>query len=284
MQASAIAIVPYSYVRYPKKPHPIPVVKQAGAENDESVIQSSEDAQALGLSVVLKPQIWVGRGMWTGDIEMGSDADWQVFFKHYGHWITHYAMLAEIHEWESLCIGTELIATTLKREQDWKKLARNIRHIYNGAMTYAANWGEEFEKTTLWEDLDYIGLNCYYPLSKKSNPSDRELKKGFEAVIDKIKTVHRRYKKPVVFTEIGFPCIEAPWVEPHNDWGEFVHNPQHQKRCYEIVFEKIKDQPWCNGILWWKYPSDLSPNRRRETGFTPHNKPAEAVVAKWFGE
>ena len=282
MGANAVAIIPYSFTRYPKKPNPIPVAKRAGSENDESVIQTSEDAQALGLSVVLKPQIWVGRGMWTGDIEMGSEEDWELFFKQYGHWISHYAIMAEIYGWEMLCLGTELVQTTLKREKDWRGLIRSVRTLYSGNLTYAANWGDEFENIAIWDELDYIGLNCYYPLSHKENASDRELTKGFDNVIGKIEKVYNRYKKPILFTEIGFPCIEAAWKEPHNDWGDFVPNSDHQRRCYEIVFNGIKGKPWCAGILWWKYPSDLEHSHRRNTGFTPHGGAAENVVAKWF--
>lgn len=284
MQSNAIAIVPYSFSRYPKRPHPIPVAKRAGSENDESVIQSAEVAQSLGLSVILKPQIWVGRGMWTGDIEMSSDQDWESFFDQYGHWISHYAIMAEIYEWESLCIGTELVQTTLKRDHNWRKLIRSLRSLYSGSMTYAANWGDEFEKTTFWDELDYIGLNCYYPLSQKDGASDKDLMKGFRAVIDKIKKVHQRYQKPIVFTEIGFPSIEQPWKKPHEDWGDFEVNVAHQSRCYEVVFKSIQNQAWCKGILWWKYPSDLMDKRKKETGFTPHGKMAEGVVADWFDQ
>ena len=284
MNANAVAVVPYSYTRYPKKPHPIPVAKGAGMENDESVIQSSEEAQALGLKVILKPQIWVGRGMWTGDIEMKKDGDWPLFFEHYGHWISHYAIMSEIYGWEMLCIGTELVQTTLNRERNWKKLIRDLRLLFNGNLTYAANWGDEFENIRFWGELDFIGLNCYYPLSHKEDPSDRELAKGFNSVIGKIERVHKRYKKPIIFTEIGFPCIQSPWKEPHKDWGDFVPNAEHQRRCYEIVFSGIKNKSWCKGILWWKYPSDLEPQRSRNTGFTPHGNPAEKVVAKWFSQ
>ncbi|MEO1258920.1 MAG: hypothetical protein AAFZ15_08975 [Bacteroidota bacterium] len=283
MEANAVAVVPYTYARYPKKPYPIPVVKGTGAENDESVIQSSEEAQELGLKVILKPQIWVGRGMWTGDIEMQKDEDWKLFFDHYGHWISHYAMLSEIYGWEMLCIGNELVQTSLNREPNWKKLIWDLRVLYNGHLTYAANWGDEFENVSFWDELDYIGLNCYYPLSHKDDPSDQELAEGFDLVVSKIERVYNKYKKPIIFTEIGFPCIQSPWKEPHNDWGDFVPNAEHQRRCYEIVFNGIKNKPWCNGILWWKYPSDLEPLRRnRQTGFTPHGKAAENVVAKWF--
>ncbi len=282
MHANAVAIVPYSFTRHPKEATPIPVAKRTGSENDESVIQSSENAQALGLSVILKPQIWVGRGMWTGDIDMHSDDDWLLFFKHYGHWISHYAMLSEIYDWEVLCIGTELVQTTLKNEMAWRKLIQSTRTIYSGLVTYAANWGEEFENIKIWDALDFIGLNCYYPLSTKDNPSDRELDKGFSEVIKKVEKVYDKYHKPILFTEIGFPCIEAPWKEPHRDWGDFKVNGDHQKRCYEVVFEGIKNKPWCGGILWWKFPSDINTTHTRNTGFSPSGKPAEEVITKWF--
>lgn len=282
MGANAVAIVPYSFLRNAKRAAHIPVVRHTGSENDESVIQSAESAQALGLNVMMKPQIWLGGGQWPGDIEMSSEQEWSDFFHCYNHWIVHYAVLAELYGWESLCIGTEMVRTTLKREADWRRIIQNIRQVYSGQLTYAANWGEEFEKTKIWDELDFIGLNCYYPLSQKDEPSIRDLRRGFAKVMDKIERVHTRFQKPIVFTEIGFPNIEAPWKKPHQDWGDFTPNEEHQRKCYEVVFEAIQDKEWCAGILWWKYPSDLQHRPRRSTGFSPHGKAAEATVEKWF--
>ncbi|HFA50157.1 MAG TPA: hypothetical protein ENJ95_14195 [Bacteroidetes bacterium] len=284
MNVNSVAIVPYTFMKSPNVPSPIPVAKWTGAENDESVIHTSESAQALGMKVVLKPQVWMGRGFWTGDIDMQTEEDWQAFFKHYGHWIAHYAMLCEIYGWEMLCTGNEMVKTTLKRGQDWRKLIRSIRKIYSGNLTYAANWGEEFENIKIWDELDYIGLNSYYPLSKKDDPSNEELDSGFEQVVQKIETVHAKYQKQVIFTEIGFPCAKAPWKEPHQDWGDLTPDPEQQKRCYVTVFKNIQKKPWCSGILWWKYPSDMEHRQRQDTGFSPHGKAAEDVVAKWFAE
>ena len=78
---NAVAIVPYSYIRDPRNPSPIPLLKnQPGTENDESVIFSLHHAKRRGMFTLLKPQIWLGGGSWPGDIAMEYEADWQAFF------------------------------------------------------------------------------------------------------------------------------------------------------------------------------------------------------------
>jgi hypothetical protein len=39
-----------------------------------------------------------------------------------------------------------------------------IRKIYTGKLTYAANW-DDFDKVPFWKELDYIGIDAYFPLS-----------------------------------------------------------------------------------------------------------------------
>ena len=82
--------------------------------------------------------------------------------------------------------------------------------------------------------------------------------------------------------DLGEGLQEVEIISWHVAEGDFVVNERHQRRCYEIVFQSIQNKPWCNGILWWKYPSDLEHRSRRSTGFTPHGKLAEATVEKWF--
>jgi hypothetical protein len=280
--SNAVAIVPYSFMREPSMPARIPVVKSPGSENDESVIHTAFQAQKKGMFVLMKPQIWLGRGNWTGDVAMQNEADWQAFFKAYHHWISHYALLAEIYRWDMLCIGTELVQTTLTQQADWRALIRRIRGLYGGKITYAANWGDEFENVAFWDDLDAIGLNCYYPLCEKDGASDQDLRRGFSKVVQKIEKVSGRFQKPVMFTEIGFPSSEAPWKSPHVDRNGAPFNGEHQRRCYEIVFEGIEGKPWCRGIFWWKFPTHPHHRGTENTGFTPYEKPAEAVVREWF--
>lgn len=279
--ANATAIVPYTFMRNPRKPSDIPISNRAGNENDEAVVHSAKMAQNRGMTVVLKPQIWLGGGSWPGEVEMNSEADWQLWFDNYYEWILHYAMLAEINEIEVLCVGTEFVKATLNRPDDWRALLKKLRAFYSGKLTYAANWGDEFEKMTFWDEFDYIGLDCYYPLSKKENPSDEDLKAGFAEVTKKIETVYKREKKPILFTEIGFRSVDMPWLNPYAE-PDRPFNENDQKRCYEIVFEGINQQPWCQGILWWKFPSYLDHRNRENAGFTPNDKVTEVVIRKWF--
>ncbi len=280
LHANAVAIIPYSFLRDPQQPALIPILQRPGSENDESIVHSAAMAGKLGMTTVLKPQIWMGGGRWPGDIEMQNEAEWQAFFEYYSDWILHYAMLAEIHEFDLFCIGTELVRTTLAREADWRRLIRRIRKIYKGKLTYAANWGDEFEGIAFWDDLDFIGLNCYYPLSGQRRATDGELRAGFRRILAKVERIARRYERPVLFTEIGFPSVEAPWVQPHDDRRDVPTDDADQARCYRIVFEALQHQSWCGGILWWKYPSH--PHESFQRDFTPMNKPAELVVAEWF--
>lgn len=283
LNANAVAIVPYSFIRDPKQPSYISITDSPGSENDESVVHAAFYAKKRGMTTMLKPQIWLGHGSWPGDVEMQNEADWQQFFDHYYRWIRHYALMAEIHQMDILCIGTEFSKATLQREDDWRRMIRKIRQLYSGKITYAANWGEEFEQLQFWDELDYIGLDCYYPLSKKETPSKAELRANFKAAVKKMETVTERYNKPLLFTEIGFRSIEAPWKNPHADSDDADYNGDHQAICYQTVFEAIKGKDWCQGIFWWKFSTEPDDMGWENKGFTPNRKPAEEVVQEWFG-
>ncbi|MFK7907800.1 MAG: hypothetical protein AB8B69_21900 [Chitinophagales bacterium] len=284
---NTVAIVPYSGMKSPNtlQPSDMRLWRRAGTENDESVIHSSFQAKKLGMTTVLKPQLWI-HNSWPGDVDFKADEEWQAFFERYERWILHYALLAEMYDFEAFCVGVEFTKATLKHPEEWRKIIHQVKQLYGGAVTYAANWGEEFEKNTIWDAVDFIGINCYYPLSRKENPSDRELQAGFEGSLDKIEAIAEKFNKKVVFTEIGFRSIEKPWISPHHyEWGD---NPafkeEDQKRCYEAVMQGLQNRDWCQGILWWKWPSYLSHSQQDKTEFAPNGKMAEEVILKWFKE
>ncbi|WP_299763468.1 glycosyl hydrolase [uncultured Dokdonia sp.] len=282
MGSNAMAIVPYSYIRMGSTPTYLSIGSRAGSENDQGVIHSVFEAKKRGMQSLLKPQVFFGSS-WPGALEYENEADWDAFFDYYYRWIRHYAFLAEIHQIDALCMGVEFVKATLSHSEQWKEMFQKTRGLYQGNLTYAANWGEEFETIDFWNELDFIGLNSYYPLSKNDTPTDEELKANFETIKTKIEKVYKTYKKPIVFTEIGFRSIEMPWKNPHAD-GDTPFNEEHQRRCYEVIFEGIQNEPWCAGILWWKFPSYLEYRGTENTAFTPNNKATEATVRKWFSE
>ena len=138
-------------------------------ESDEGIASTTQVAHSLQIKTLLKPHLWVGKG-WPGDIQMTNDADWVVWFSNYEKFILHYAVLAEKHHIDMLCIGTEL-QKTVSREKEWRSLIKKIKEVYHGPLTYAANFYLEFEQIKFWDELDFIGIQAYFPLAKSKEPS-----------------------------------------------------------------------------------------------------------------
>src|SRR5690606_29911657 len=131
-------------------------------------------------------------------------------------------------------VGTELERTS-SREDDWRKVIAEIRNVYSGKLIYAANF-TEFEQVKFWDALDYIGIQAYFPLSTKPNPELADLKSGWEKHFPKIEKLVAEYKKPVMFTEIGYcntvDAANEPWVWP-NERKKTELSEQMQALCYE---------------------------------------------------
>ncbi|NNE29890.1 MAG: hypothetical protein HKN16_09645 [Saprospiraceae bacterium] len=279
--SNAVAIVPYTYMPDPEKPSPLFLRHRPGAETDESVTQSIFHAKQLGCYVMLKPQVWMGRD-WTGIVEMTSQDDWDKFFDHYYRWIRHYALLAELNDVEALSVGVEFVKASLINEERWVEMFQKIRLLYSGHLTYSANWGEEFENVGFWKHLDYIGLNCYYPLSKSPTANPRKLRAGVQQIIQSVEKIAYKYGKPIVLTEVGFRSVESPWILPYAEADGRNYNGAHQALCYDILCDAFSKKDWCSGILWWKWPSYDHYGGPENSSFTPLGKPAEKVVKEMF--
>ncbi|MEM9934453.1 MAG: hypothetical protein AAF824_12590 [Bacteroidota bacterium] len=279
--ANATAIVPYTFMRNPRKATALSIPRFAGGENDESVGCITRNSHELGLTVLLKPQIWLS-GSWPGDIDMESEKEWAQFFHNYERWMMHYAFLATIHEADMLCVGVEMVHTTLEQPDRWRDLIQHLRAVYEGPLVYAANWGEEFEKIEIWDELDYIGFNCYYPLSDKPEATKKELISTFTETAQKAEAISKKFDRPLLFTEIGFRSIQAPWMHPHAEAGDAAFNEQDQRLAYEAVCAVLAPSDWMKGIFWWKWPSYTSYHTEESKSFTPMGKAAQQVVEEWF--
>ena len=279
----AISITPFTSVRLPDKPEPLRFWESAGSENDETLIFLKNAADSLGLTVMLKPHIWVGRGGWPGDIEMNSKDDWKRFFDDYYRWIKHYAILAEMYRIPILCIGNEMSQTTVGHEKEWINIIDKLRKLYDGKLTYGANWNREFENIAFWNKLDYIGISQYFPLSMKKNPTDKELIAGADSVISVIDKIHQKYNKPVLFTEAGYRNSKSPWETALEQNPQFDSSGIEQARAYNAMLQASYKIKWLAGIFWWKWPSntDYEDFFGRDL-YVPPGKPAQEVIEKWY--
>jgi len=264
----AVALVPYGGMQLGR-----PEVRGFGQhswESDEGLSELSRLAHAIGMKVMLKPGIWI-RGHFAGDIEFSSPADREKWFESYGGFIERYAKLAtEIHA-DLFCVGGEFVRMS-RYDANWRKIIANVRSVYPGPVTYAANFGEEFQNLKFWDALDTIGLQEYYPL-----PNDLST----AALVEKVEAVQKRFHKPVIFTEVGFPSVHGgnrrPWADGKSDDVDL----QLQARCYQAIFQAFYNKPWFKGMYWWKVGTNGF-GGPGDTSLTPWGKPAMQVVREWY--
>jgi hypothetical protein len=153
--------------------------------------------------------------------------------------------------------------------------------VYDGPLTYAANWNEEYALIKFWDALDYAGLDAYFPLSDKDRPTLEELKDAWQAHLAEIERWQQTINKPVVFTEIGYKSIRGAARKPWEDAiGEV--DVGLQRECYQALLETFWDRPWFSGVYWWYWGTHEKMGGGSHRGFTPQNKPAQELVVAWY--
>ncbi len=237
-------------------------------------------AHKLGIKVALKPHIDLidkyDGTYWRADIGFACENDWKKWFDAYGKFILKYARLARDLDVELFCIGTELSFTTQK-EAEWRELIAKVRKIYPGKLVYAANW-DNFKNIRFWDELDYVGIDAYFPLTYKSDPTVDDLKKGWEKWKSDLEIWQKKINKPIIFTEIGYPSAShAPYM-PWQNGLEGNADPEMQAKCYRAFFETVWGERWLAGVYWWKWDTNVYAGGTYNRQFTPQNKPAQEIL------
>ena len=109
-------------------------------------------------------------------------------------YIMHYARLAESAKVEAFCIGLELKHAVKERAAFWDGLIAQVRKVYSGKITYAANW-DNFHNIPFWIKLDFIGINAYFPLSQENQPTSSELYDAWEEQKIALRRLSEMYKR-----------------------------------------------------------------------------------------
>jgi hypothetical protein len=233
---------------------------------------------------MLKPHIDLSNDPthWRGEIGFGTDETaWAQWFASYRDFIVHYAQLAQETGVELFAIGTEL-GGTAHRESDWRNIITAVRSVYNGLLTYAANFDGEQFVVNFWDALDFIGIDAYYPLTQKTDPTVAELKAGWASPKSELAALSQAWGLPIIFTEVGYRSVDgtnmAPW-----DWvSDGPVDLQEQADCYQALFEVFQSEPWMEGVFWWAWGTDPDHGGPSDTSYSPHNKPAEAILQYFF--
>ncbi len=284
INANYAAIMPFGFIKDLKHPEIIHNTdRQWFGETREGAKHYIEELRKKEIKIMIKPQIWVWRGEFTGYIKMTTEANWELLEESYSNFILEYADLAEELEVEILCIGTELEKFIEHRPEYWHNLIKEIKKIYKGKLTYAANW-DEFKRTPFWNELDYIGIDAYFPVSDEKIPTVAQCIEGWKPHKEVIKSVSAKHNKPILFTEFGYRSMDYAGKEPwQSDYKIKSLNFQGQSNTTQALFETFWKEDWFAGGFIWKWFHDHE-NVGGETDnqFTPQNKPVEDVVREAY--
>lgn len=282
--ANYVALMPFGFIRNLSEPKiRFNTDRQWFGERKEGVHQYAKTFREKGIKVMLKPQIWVWRGEYTGYIEMDSEEKWKILEASYESFILLYAELAKEMNADILCIGTELERFVANRPDYWKELIKKIKKVYNGKLTYAANW-DEFKRVTFWNQLDYIGVDAYFPLTDAQNPTVEEFEAGWKPHKEQIQQIQTTYQKPILFTEFGYRSVDYNGKEPWDSKRvKDSINLAAQVNGLQAIYNQFWKEDWfAGGFVWKWFVRHDRVGGTNNNRFTPQNKPAEKLLQKLY--
>jgi hypothetical protein len=285
VQSNYVALMPFGFIKKLASPQITHnTQRQWFGETKNGLMQYAKRFQQEKVQIMVKPQIWVWRGEFTGNIKMDSEENWKILEDSYRDFILTYAKVAESLNAEILCIGTELEQFVIDRSAYWQKLIQDIRSIYKGKLTYAANW-DEFKRVPFWKDLDFIGIDAYFPLSEKKTPTIAEFESGWKVHKAAILGVQKQFNKPILFTEYGYRSVDFTGKKPwDSNRVEGALNLAAQVNGLQAIHNQFWKEEWfAGGFIWKWFHRHEKVGGKKNNRFTPQNKPAEELIRKLYG-
>lgn len=230
--------------------------------------QRRAQAELLSFEAQIKPEHWAALGG-------GAYASLPAFLEaRSGVW----------KDWADAVVGTSTRAQQLNamnarrahEERRWRQLIAEVRGVFGGKLTYAANF-DQYHRVGFWDALDIIGINAYFQLRDASKPSKKsledELTEGWVKVlegIDSVRRIRNLGNMPVLFTELGYTQHEAGTYEPWAMNGLSVLGPLKARRLYiwqdqpkapqeraaavrALERARTKFPGLLGGLLYWKF-------------------------------
>jgi len=179
------------------------------------------------------------------------------------------------HDWaKAMSFGRNLNTINERRsllKRLWVELIQELRTVYSGPLTYAANF-DQYHEVTFWKELDYIGINAYFPLrAKPSTELDPTalypvLEDAWVDILQGIENFRQREdldSQPVIFTELGYTFRLNSTIEPwagHVNYQERALAVRALRQAANKIQVKKTGQPpdfdyqnnLLRGILYWK--------------------------------
>ena len=284
INANWVALMPYAFIREGERTLNYNTEWQWIGERKEGIEVDIASSKKAGLKVMLKPHVWLTHGEYTGDFELTTEVEWLAFEKSYKTYILDFAQIAEVQHVELFCIGTEWRKFVKHRPAFWVSLIKDVRSIYTGKLTYSSNW-DEYTETPFWKELDFIGVNAYFPLTEHIYPTNEELQLAWLPITKQLAELSHDTEKHILFTEYGYRSIEGTTIRPWESDTKLPVSMLEQQIALSALYQTTWNQKWMAGGFLWKWFSNHDKRGGEDhLGFTPQNKPSEMVVKEQYGK
>ena len=255
---------------------------------DEAVLHAINKVHDLDMNIMIKINVLFINDPegWGGSIGEGFDsAQWDKWFASFTELILYYAKIAEENGVEMLCIGTEMGKAQMQTEH-FKQLIKEVRKVFSGPITYGAD--HSAPELEWWDQVDYIGLDVYYNITRKSSPSLSDLEAGWQRRIEKLEALSKKWNKPIIFTEVGYNAQEFSACNGgcgvNMEKAELGRlDPQTQANAYQALFNVFRNKDWFQGIFWWFWEDNFYSGGMCDPQHMLKGKLAENVVRAEYG-
>ena len=281
------------------------------------------EATADGLSVMVRPLIDFLQPALIGSYSVGdwrsyyNPTDASAFFASYKTMIVDEATVAQANGATSLCIGTELDQLTGPAYlSQWTDIISAVRSVFTGKLTYSADWndavspwqgqhglpagtGDLTTQVSFWNQLDYVGIDVYAPLSDAANPTLTDLVNGWtqtptdagtlavtgnQSLISYFESVAAATDKPLLFTELGYESASDAASQPSGSSTK-VFDPSLQASLYQAFFNawSTSGDTSLAGVYFWNWdPNAAEVGPTNGANFSPQGLPAQTVTTTEF--
>ena len=284
INANWIALCPFAILENNSRSIVFNSTKNWWGDTKIGLIEAIKRARANKLTVMIKPHFWIKNKGWAGNFDLSGKLkmEWE---KNYKDYLLLLANLSDSLDIEMLCIGTELKTYTTNHPEFFIDLIEEIRKVYKGKLTYAANW-DEYKLVNFWDKLNYISIDAYFPLSDKKTPKITELELEWKKITKDLKNFSLKLGKKIIFTEYGYRSIN---YSANKQW-EFEKTPNTEQinfmaqiNAYAAFNNTIWKEQFIAGGFLWKWYNDYNLDKNN-SDYTPQQKPVQQLIKTQYAK
>ncbi|CBW26415.1 putative membrane protein [Halobacteriovorax marinus SJ] len=233
-----------------------------------SIKMAIEMAKQRGFRVSLRHYIDVENKKWRC---YWDPEDKELAFENIQNQLSVFAELLEEYKVENFIIGAEYCQlSNSSYELYWREIISKVREKFKGRVSYGANWEavnnvNEFFETPIWKYVDELGLDMYFPIP--NTIKKKEIYTYQERMLKKYIQHAKKFKKPLIINEIGYPGSKKGTLEPY-EWRNMTPGPElRQAMAYRYTLLALKSDKTVRGIYLWR---KLAANKYEMNTYNPN--------------